>query len=79
VRNSDRLNKRSKGLGLVAALVLTGCASLFNNVPTPKTETFTQVELNEARRIRNDPRLYGIRLEPEQYTKYLKATGQKVD
>lgn len=79
MRNSDTLNKRSKGLGLVAALVLTGCASLFNNVPTHKIGTFTQEELNKARRIRNDPRLYGIRLDSEQYTKYLKVTGQELE
>lgn len=71
-------NKRVEFFGIVAALVLTGCASLFTNVPTPKLEIFTEQELNEARRIRNDPRLYGIRLDSEQYVRYLEVTGQEL-
>jgi hypothetical protein len=79
MRNSYRLNKQVRFLGIITALVLTGCTSLFNGVPTPKIGTFTQQELNEARRIRNDPRLYGIRLDSEHYAKYLKGTGQGVE
>jgi hypothetical protein len=74
--NTYRLNKQVTFFGIVAILILTSCASLFNNVPTPAIGTFTQQELNEARRIRNDPRLYGVRLEPEQYAKYLEITDQ---
>jgi hypothetical protein len=77
--NIYRVNKRVAFFGIVAALVLTSCASLFNSIPTPKLGTFTQQELNEAQRIRNDPRLYGIRLDSEHYAKYLKVTGQEVE
>jgi hypothetical protein len=79
MRNIYTVNKRVAFFGIVAALVLTSCASLFNGVPTPKTGTFTQQELNEFRRIRNDPRMYGIRLDSEQYARYLKVTGQELE
>jgi hypothetical protein len=34
--------ERSRLLGIVAALVLPGCASLFTNMPAPKLGMFTQ-------------------------------------
>jgi hypothetical protein len=70
-------NKQVRFLGMVAGLVLTGCTSLLSNVPTPKLGIFTQQELNEARRVRNDPRLYGVQLESAHYARYLKVTGQE--
>jgi hypothetical protein len=79
MNNRNDTNKQGTFFGIVVAFILTGCASLLTSVPTPELGTFTQKELNEARRIRNDPRLYGVSFDAEQYAKYLKATGQKVE
>jgi hypothetical protein len=78
MRNSYR-PKQVAFFGIVAALILTSCASLLSNIPIPTLGSFSQEELNEARRIRNDPRLYGIRLDSEQYARYLAVTGQEVE
>jgi hypothetical protein len=69
MKNSDSINKPVAFFGIVATLILTSCASLSSTVPNPTLGTFTQEELNQARRIRNDPRLYGVELNSEQYTR----------
>jgi hypothetical protein len=75
-----RIQILDKGLAFLVVLValgLTSCTSLSQNTQTPTVSaTWTQEELNQAKRLRNDPRLYGIKFTPEQYASYLAITGQ---